>query len=431
MDDLTNSDETEQRACEVTPVVSPVAGVDGPTASAAVPSTDAIGSRALSVTRHAPFTSPVEWRVLACGIDSLDLGLQVRWGKLWEEFSARLDEGKNLAAGTEGLPSWDGRFLVLPSGKPPNYRWHLQFPSFHLYIGRSAEPHEKTPNVYVSINSKTLWQSSAEAAVALVLREIESFGGEVVQVKPSRCDLAADFLIPDGLSLEFLLALRVPPQLEHSHIMVGDQLQTFYHGAKSSPIQLRIYDKALEVRKGGTKLWFLDVWKLTECEHVWRVEFQLRRPCLKSFRIHTVSDLMRDVGGLWEYLTELWFSLRLPDDTNTTRRTVHPLWRTVQECASRFGVPRPLHRETSETPASIDWYVAHMSGCLAGFAARLRLDNFALAAKEIVREMQVYWARRNFSRQYTIKSIQLGFPGDRPANKPIPPSEDTLQEESE
>ena len=427
----TDEMKTEQRGSDITSGES-VAG--GP-AIAGGTATDSAGSRALSVTRHVPFTSPGEWKVLACGIDSLDLGLQVRWGKLWEEFSAKLDEGKNLAAGTEGCPSWDGRFLILPSGKPPNYRWHLQFPGFHLYIGRSPEPHEKTPNVYVSINSQTLWQSSAEEAVALVQREIESFGGEVLQVKPSRCDLAADLLIPAGLSLEFLLALRVPPQLAHSHNMAGDQLETFYQGAKSSPIQLRIYDKALEVRKGGTKLWFLDVWNITECEHVWRFEFQLRRQCLKSFRIHTVSDLTRDLGSLWAYLTQEWFSLRLPDDTNTTRRTVHPLWQTVQECVSRFGTPRPLSRESSETPASIDWYVAHMAGCLVGFAARLQLDTFALAAKEIVREMQVYWTRRNYSRQYIIKSIQLGFPVSRPKPKPKPnpilPSEDTLQEESE
>lgn len=407
MEDAIHNGEAEQREQDV----PPVAGVDGLAASAAAPSTDATDEGALSVTRHVPFTSPVEWKVLACGIDSLDIGLQVRWGKLWDEFSARLEEGKNLAVGTNGLPSRDGRFLILPSGKPPNYRWHLQFPGFHLYIGRSPEPHEKTPNVYASINSQTLWQSSIGEAVALVQREIESFGGVVVQLKPSRCDLAADFLIPNGLSYDFLNYLRVPCHFKQSCNSTGDRLETFYYGAKSSPIQLRIYDKALEVQKKGTKFWFLDVWQLAECKGVWRVEFQLRRSLLKSFSINTVPELISGLNGLWTHLTHDWFSLRLLDDTNTTRRTVHPWWQDVQSCADRFGTFRPLIRNTERQTASVDWYVAHIAGCFVGLAARLQVNDCNTAIQALAAELRRYFAVHSFRGKYTVQSIKLGHPG--------------------
>lgn len=375
------------------------------------PSTDAIGSRALSITCPVHFTSPVEWRYLACGIDTLHLALQVKWGKTWEEFSARLEECKNLAAGTNGLPSSDGRFLVLPSGKPPNFRWHLQYPAFHLYLGRSAEPHEQSPNVYISINSQTLWQNSCDQAVAIAVDEVKAFGGDVVQVKPSRCDLAADFLIPQGLSLDFLTALRVPLHFKNSSNSSGDRLETFYYGAKSSPIQMRIYDKALEVLHGGTKLWFLDVWKLVECEGVWRIEFQLRRSHLKSVGINTVPELISGLNGLWTYLTHDWFSLRLLDDTNTTRRTVHPWWQDVQSCALRFGEFRPLIRNPERQPASVDWYIAHIAGCFVGFAARLQVADCEAAIQKLSAQLRAYFTTHSFRDKYTVHSIKLGYPG--------------------
>ena len=197
-------------------------------------------------------------------------------------------------------------------------------PGYHLYIGRSALPQRQTPNVYASCNSQSLWSLSPTDAVALITHEIADLGGRVVGVKPSRCDMTADFEIPGGLSLDFLLSHRVPHQVKHDHHMSGDALETFYHGAKSSPIQLRIYDKALEVARGGTKWWFYKLWGVSLDAAVWRVEFQLRRPILKQFGIHSLDDLSSRAGSLWRYLTAEWCSLRLPDDSNVTRRTVHP-----------------------------------------------------------------------------------------------------------
>lgn len=385
---------------------SPFAQAEGGPAPAGGPSAEA--GEALSVTRLAPFTNQVDWKVLACGVDSLDVGFEVIWNEQWPQISEWLDAAKERAAGSQGIPSPDGRFLILPSGKPPNYRWHLQWPDFHLFIGRGQSARNNTPNVYASINAQALWMSSASVAVPAVVREIIQLGGALHRVKVSRCDLAADFLIPGGVPLQLLLDCRVPRQVKHSHNMTGDKLETFYQGAKKSPIQLRIYDKALEVRQGGTKYWFYDIWKVAPGAEVWRVEFQLRRQYLKQSSVNTVPDLMTRAGGMWKYLTNDWFSLRLNDDSNTSRRSIHPGWETVQASADKFGPELAIVRERSQQLASAEWYVNHCAGCLVGFGARQRLDNFESAAVALVDKMRGRLAADDYERQYAIKSIQLG-----------------------
>ncbi|MBS0204433.1 MAG: plasmid replication initiation factor [Planctomycetes bacterium] len=383
----------------------------GPVASAEAPPTGEAGSMASSITCHAPFSNLVGWKCLLSGVDTLYLGIYVEWSELWSEQVELLEAGKLEATGTEGLPVNDGRFLILPSGKPPNYRFHLQFPAFHFYLSHRKEPQKGTPNVYVCIGAKSLWLAGLEASVKQVIDEITLLGGNILAVKPSRCDLAADFLIPEDLSLDFLLSHRVPSHLEVSSHIQGDCLQTFYQGAKSSPIQLRIYDKGLEVEKGGTKQWFLDLWRVPNGDHVWRIEFQLRRPILKAYKVNSIAELTANLGTLWNHLTDMWFSLRLPDDANTTRRTVHPGWLAVQMIDSQFGEVGELHRDLENHPADAAWYIAHVSGCLAGYAARRRIGTVEQAAEEMLKAIRQHWSRRDFATEYSVRSIKLGYDG--------------------
>ncbi len=372
------------------------------------------GGEAVSVTRLAPFTNREKNHLpvpLICGVDTLDLGLYIQWSSNWSDLTQILDQAKEQAAGTQGVPIVGDHFLILPSGKPPSYRWHLQWPEFHLYLGRSAEPYRNTPNGYVSINAKTLWSMGISSAVNLVVRWIELLDGKVRSIKPSRCDLAVDLQLKDPLSLPFLLSHRVPQHVQHSHNMTGDVLETFYHGAKKSPIQLRIYDKGLEVLKGGTKLWFYELWNVEPESHVWRIEYQLRREILKQFGIDQLDDLIEKVGGLWQYLTEDWFSLRAQDDGNTSRRTVLPWWEVVQSCADQFGPLMNLERTLDTASADSTWYVNHVAGCLVGYAARERLLTLQDALASMSDQVRWYFDRHDFQSKLAVKSIQLGYPG--------------------
>jgi hypothetical protein len=174
---------------------------------------------------------------------------------------------------------------------------------------------------------------------------------------------------------------------------------------------LRIYDKGLEIRKGGIKFWFRDVWGIETFQDVWRVEFQVRRTALKEFKFNTMEDLGKELAGLWSYLTKKWFSLRLPDDLNATRRTIHPFWQAVQDCAERFGEPSQVTRNRENELASEAFYVQLAAGCLAGFAARRQEPDLEEASRKFTGAMLGYWRERDFAKQYAVKSIRLGFAG--------------------
>ena len=60
-------------------------------------------SMASSVTRHALFTQPSEFKLLSHGMDSLDLSIYVDWGMDWELFRIKLDQQKKEAENTNGI----------------------------------------------------------------------------------------------------------------------------------------------------------------------------------------------------------------------------------------------------------------------------------------------------------------------------------------
>lgn len=333
-----------------------------------------------SVTRHAQITKSEETKALLCGIDTLDLGLYVTWGRNWEN-TLRLLNSKKLAAQREsgGLPMempLGRRFLFHAGGKGNNYRFHLEFPGHHLYIGKAACG-GNGPNVFLSLSAKTLWLDDLKTVLSEIEAGLKLIGnGTINRVQPSRCDLTADFHASGGFSLEFLQSHKVTRSRKTNSYMNGDSLETFYCGDKGGAIQLRMYDKSAEVSQSGKKDWFWDLWKIRPPADVWRVEFQLRRPALKQYGVNSLESLYEKIGGIWKDLTERWFSLRLPDNESTERRTVHPFWKVVQDCAESFGPSDNAKRDLSRSDTASDkWYLSHIDGCLAAFAARHGMEN--------------------------------------------------------
>lgn len=375
---------------------------------------DAADSMAVSVTRHAS-TPPVDGcKFLLCGIDTLDLGLYVIWGSGWKRRLCTLDKKKQQARKTGGLviglPS--GRTCVFkPGGKGENYRFHLQFEAYNLFIGKAGRP-GSSPNVYLSISAKTLWLNGIETAVSWITEDLKAIGGGSIQfIKVSRIDLCSDFHIPGGLSYEFLSSHKVAHS-DKKKLILGqnDAVETYYVGDPKAPIELRIYNKGLEIRQnGGVKLWFQDLWQVESTEDVWRIEFQLRRPALKQFGIDSLDDLRDKQAGVWSYLTSKWFSLRLPDNEKTERRTIHPFWCAVQGCFKQNdpgnGVTRVYRRAGTVSP---EWHLSHIDGCLSSLAAYLGITN----REEALRELKSRLARRNNAADFETacikKAIQRG-----------------------
>jgi len=230
-------------------------------------------SMAESVTRHVSNPHVEEFQFLLSGIDSLDLGLYVIWGPGWkrrlQSLNKKKQQARNQGGLLIGLPS--GRTCIFrPNGKGENYRFHLQFEACNLYIAKAARP-GSSPNVYLSINSKTLWLDGIETALSWITEDLKTIGGGSIRfVQVSRLDLCADFLVPGGLSYEFLRSHKVTHNRKGNLFLDKDDVETYYVGDKKSPIQLRMYNKGVEVQQeGGKKLWFLELWQRKSPEDIW------------------------------------------------------------------------------------------------------------------------------------------------------------------
>jgi hypothetical protein len=130
---------------------------------------------ALSVTRHASNPTADQFKFLIRGIDTLDVGLYVSWGVGWKRRLLDLDKKKQRARRKGGLlikmPS--GRDCIfLPGGKGHNYRYHIQFEAYNLFIGKAAQS-GSTPNVYLSISAKTLWLNGIETALSWIAEDLK------------------------------------------------------------------------------------------------------------------------------------------------------------------------------------------------------------------------------------------------------------------
>jgi hypothetical protein len=125
-----------------------------------------------------------------------------------------------------------------------------------------------------------------------------------------------------------------------------------------------------------------------------------------------------NLSGLWNFITE-WASLRLHDNPNTTRRTVHPLWALVQSAAGILGDPSlSLRRIPCDASAPVSWYVAHIAGCLVGFASRLNIAGLADALRMLQVHLHAHLPPQAFAARVEAELIRLGIAAAAPPEPP-------------
>lgn len=225
----------------------------------------------------------------------------------------------------------------------------------------------------------------------------------------SRADITVDLLIPGGLSDVFLRQSAVTRSRATRAYWNNHRLESFYVGAGPSEIQLRIYDKSAETI-AHQKAWFLDLWGLPVNADVWRFEFQLRRPALKSRGLNSLEDWIQSRGALWKSLTEDWFSLRLLDNDNASRRTVHPLWKIVQSCAQRFdGAEATLRRHRAVPSLDTSHLAKQIAGGVVGLGARRGVDDLAQVKQLVEKLLDDEFRQRDFAAACQQKAIELGL----------------------
>ena len=190
-------------------------------------------SRTEPVTRPNLPTQPPCNQCLLIGLDTLDLGVYADWGDDWQEVMENFEALKEAASdNTSRFAAFisvppPGPFLVLPGGKAPMYRFHLQATDFHLWIGGSQTPRNNTPNVYASLSSEQLWRKGVKEMVQQLKEGMRLLGAKVELIQPSRADICADFYAPGGFC---------ESQLHGQTVCDSGERRTFYNANRLSSI---------------------------------------------------------------------------------------------------------------------------------------------------------------------------------------------------
>lgn len=113
-------------------------------------------------------------------------------------------------------------------------------------------------------------------------------------------------------------------------------VQTFTFG--KGDVVLRVYDKVAEIKQQSAKVWFYELWG--QEEHVWRIEWQVRKSMLRNYWIRTFADLQEYQGLLLRFLAMYHDTLRMrTEDSNRSRWPLHPHWVDLQQRITELHTP--------------------------------------------------------------------------------------------
>lgn len=309
------------------------------------------GQSTISPPAKVKYPESDQIKVLAHGIDSLNLAIDVQW--LSEEFFKYLAEMKSLAIEkgsdetiilTDDEGSYEHLILLKPHGTT-GYEWLLIGKEFTLKIGNWMKPIGR-PSIMAEIRSEMLWRLGPEEAVKQIFILIEDQESLVGNVKASRVDVCADIILPEDVwsaDLKKFIVTRAGYIGPH---FFNDKLTGITIGRGS--FTARLYDKPLEIKQKSKKDWMYDVWGIDtvpEGMKIIRVEYQLRRQALKELSLNTDTDLFNNLDKLWAYCTREWLKFQDNPGKHHTQRKTFDWWKTVQHGFSGPITPTPLIRD--------------------------------------------------------------------------------------
>lgn len=299
-----------------------------------------------------------------------------------------------------------GDAIVLYKGQS-HYSNHIKTVYFDLFI--NCSPHSQViPNACCQFSSEALWLLGIDKAKDLIVTFINELGGIVERLQVNRIDLYADFSLSDGLNDNFLKSHIVSSSRISKCFYNDGKLESFYIGTRGR-ILCRIYNKTAELIKHHKGFGHYEGIAPELLNNIWRIEFEIGRKILRTYNINTFDDISADLGGLWNYLTTKWLSLRIPNNSNTSRRPVHPWWQQVQQLAPSFGTVTNLSRKESTKISCPDWYVAHIAGCLPAFAVLSGCKGLPLTLEQLSAMLTQWWQSRDFDDACRAKAVQLGI----------------------
>lgn len=345
-------------------------------------------------------------RMVAVGIDTLNVGLNIgRWLMEEAEFKrleeAKAEAGVSLFGGKGVTVQVGGReFNLLPKGSK-GYDYVMFNDDVRLLMARNCLGGAVFPEVFTELNSVFLWGKGYNRAYSELSSWVRTWA-DVVGEKVNRVDLCVDLAVDlPRLDVACEVVTRTRKKVDYFEVeqYTNGRRDTGYRfGVK--PIMARLYDKTYEIRKSD-KYWFGDIWRNGGWDgksNITRAEFQVRRPCLREYGINSYDELVAEMPDIWRYLTEEWISLRAPNgsDSNHRRWETSELWGAVREAGSHFGECLGVHR-WKQKHARIEPLMAQMKGLMVSEVAldsMIRGEHFAI--DRLRSEVNAYFASEEF-----------------------------------
>ncbi len=290
------------------------------------------------------------------GVDTFVIGYYLQQFKLnqadWEYLNAAKEAAKAPVFTSSGYQfNFKGiEFVISPAGKRP-YSYILVNDDFSVKIAKKVSG-DKFPEIFIEMRSQFLWRFGYEYAVKFIRDWLETWC-EISRDVVNRGDLTIDLLGYPVININMVISRARTGTQYCKFIPIQDGEIYYYASVETgrtfgkSPLIMRIYDKTLEINDSH-KEWFYDLWEQNgwdRVSQVARVEMEMQRGFLKTFNVTTFESFKEKIGDIFRFLTEDWFTLRVPSqDTNRSRWPVTPFWSEVQGALDLFGKTYGLKR---------------------------------------------------------------------------------------
>jgi len=370
------------------------------------------------------------YSILSSGVDSLYLTgsfqfKETKYKDLIHELNDRSHRAKSLHEAQEvqlvckEYPD-PLSFQLQPHGRK-NYQYVLVNLSYTICI--SSNPNSDY-NVFLELRAETLWTLGTREAVSRILNYLKPYIKPSFKIHINRVDPCIDMVMPED---EWSLDLKSKLACWSSEVTFREKngiLESITIGLGN--IICRLYDKEREVKKHPQKRWIYSIWKIKKAPpgtKIIRIEFQIRRPALKTVLINDLDDLYEGIATLWNYLTKDWLKFLEKPQRNKDRQKVIPWWRAVQNAFGENINPLPRVRHTAirmEQEQQAKMAMAYITNLCASIAADERmprnreytLDDCIKAFKDQVAQLGITDQEISDNVKKKIVNYQRPFPAE-------------------
>lgn len=347
--------------------------------------------------------NPEYFKALRWGVDSLYLSYT---GELFPDVLTRLNALKQLAQSSEdndkALAQYpiEGHVFEVKDKGVKLFPYILADGAFYIQLSKGG----KVPMAFVQVSSQYLAHVGPRKAEIVLRGILGQLGNLTSMANVNRIDLYVDFVSPEDKEWPreaWVTRAAGIDRYSENGIFTGWVI------GKGGVMLSRMYYKSFQALKEGIDYLF-PLWENAGRkvdEHVWRLEFQIKRDVLKQMGVDRLSDTLKNLDGLWSYATTEWLKLTIPnpDDQTRARWPIHPLWGYLSSIDwNTPGGPLLRTYSPARMPQPEQLYVRYFSP-LFSYMAMNGIDDLYTGGVAITDEAIAY---------FTGRAAYMGLPFD-------------------